>query len=949
MLKKRLVILAAVLVLGTSLFPQSRETGAIRGVVTDEQNAPLPGVSVTLSGTKLMGIRTFVTDANGEYRFPALPPGEYQLKAALPGFGTVVNEKIRLTTTVTLSLDIQMKAAAISEQVTVIAQSPTVDVKSTETASVTLNSEILRNIPYSQVTSDIVRMAPGVSNDDVAYGAQSGTGIAYSMDGVNVADPEGGTAWVFLDHNIIEEAKVMGVGLPAEYGNFTGVIFNLITKSGGNQFSGHFEVDFQGAKKPDGGAAWPGWLWGTTNNGKYLQDFPDLTSPGLQLFDGNVHLGGPIKKDKLWFYAGLQWRQRWSYETGYPETLGYKEPHSFLKLSSQLSGKTNMGVSLQVDTYLRTNRDGDAQHAAEATVNQTSPEVVGNFSLTHIFSPTTFFDIKAAGFWGYYYLEPKMGRDVSAHFFANDAPGMPGSANKYHGNDNYYYLADRARIQANASLTHYAEDFIQGSHDFKFGVEVEHSWNRSRYGYTGVNHSYYYDLWGVGPYGYTYDGNYLRYEYVGYDFNAQYTRAEAFAQDSWQVMKRLNINVGLRFSQNWGTVKNVSGVPFKTSRIAPRIGFTFDLLGDKTTILKAHYGQFTEAMLAAYHMRLSPEWSDYIKYYWDAGAETPDWQEFGRIVQNWKLDPNIKHPYMNQFTVSLERELFKDTSLSVAYIWRDWKNIIGVVDNLATYQATNFPVDVLDTTTNTVVTRDYPVWDLTSGDAHEFYITNVKEGTTPYVLDKPYRRYRGLEILFNKRFSNRWQLLASYVYSKTKGTIDNDWANDIGWNKRDSLILGDPNFWINADGKATFDPTHMIKIQGTYVLPFEINFNLYFRAVTGNAWTQRFRSSSSDFSQGRVTFFAEERGKYHYPMEKTLDMRLEKTFQLAGKYRLGVFFDVINVFNDHTIQDWGTRIGYDWNPSENDPEWPYAYSTQGHDLYSIPTPRQARLGIRLTF
>ncbi len=66
------------------------------------------------------------------------------------------------------------------------------------------------------------------------------------MDGVNVADPEAGSAWVFSDYNIIEEAKVMGIGLPAEYGNFTGVIFNLVTKSGGNTFSGHFEFDFQG-------------------------------------------------------------------------------------------------------------------------------------------------------------------------------------------------------------------------------------------------------------------------------------------------------------------------------------------------------------------------------------------------------------------------------------------------------------------------------------------------------------------------------------------------------------------------------------------------------------------------------------------------------------------------------------------------------------------------------
>jgi len=141
-----------------------------------------------------------------------------------------------------------MKQSTLEEEVTVVAKAPTVDVKSTETASVSLTNEILRNMPYSQFTADIVNMAPGVTSN-VAFGASQNTGIAYTMDGVNVADPEAGSAWVFSDHNIVEEAKIMGVGLPAEYGNFTGVIFNLVTKSGGNNFSGHLEFDFQGKKQ----------------------------------------------------------------------------------------------------------------------------------------------------------------------------------------------------------------------------------------------------------------------------------------------------------------------------------------------------------------------------------------------------------------------------------------------------------------------------------------------------------------------------------------------------------------------------------------------------------------------------------------------------------------------------------------------------------------------------
>jgi hypothetical protein len=187
--------------------------------------------------------------------------------------------------------------------------------------------------------------------------------------------------------------------------------------------------------------------------------------------------------------------------------------------------------------------------------------------------------------------------------------------------------------------------------------------------------------------------------------------------------------------------------------------------------------------------------------------------------------------------------------------------------------------------------------------------------------------------------------MLSYLYSKTTGTIDNGWGDDIGWNGRNSQQMGDPNYWINARGNATFDPTHMLKIGGTYVLPFDINFSVAFRAITGSAWAQRFRTKS--LNQGRVTFFTEPRGANHYDMQKVLDLRLEKVFTLAQKYRLGLMIDVFNVFNADTIQDWGTRVGYDWINDTSDSA--YYQSTQGHDLYSIIKPRQVRLGIRLIF
>jgi hypothetical protein len=932
---KSVLTISFILLLVSLSFSQSRDTGAILGKVTDDQKTPLPGVNVTLTGRNLMGGRSAVTDDKGDFRFPALPPGEYSLKAVLLGFKTVIQENIRLTTTMSLTINMVMAQTAVAEQVTVVAKSPVVDIKSTETASVTLTNEVLRNIPYSQFTADIVNMAPGVNND-IAYGAGSGRGISWQMDGVGVGDPDGGTAWVFLDHNIIEEAKVMGVGLPAEYGNFTGVIFNVITKSGSNQFSGHFEFDFQGRKtRGSDKGDWPGSLWGTENNQAYAADFPAITSPMEKLMDANVHLGGPITKDKLWFYAGVQWYNSQDWVTGFPYARNYKQPRGFLKLTSQLTNKTNINFSVEYDNYNGTYRGASATVSPEATVNQIDPEMVANFSLTHIFNQSTFFDLKISGFSGYYDLEPRTGRNTNGHYYENANPARPDRRplTRY-DSSGYWAEHPRARIQLNASLTHYAEDFIKGDHDFKFGVELERSVSRNKYGYTGANHMYYSDYWGGG-----YTGNYLAYQYEGYNINTRLVRLEAFAQDNWHISDRLNISLGLRLSQNWGTVKDVSGVLYNTTRLAPRIGFTFDIFGDKTTVLKAHFGQFTDGMYAGIFDRMNPQWSDKIFYAWDLGTQS--WQEYKRNVHGtWSVDGGVKHPYMDQVMAGLERELFKDASISITYIYRSYHNFVVPYNKLATYNPTTVHVPA-------PYNQDFTLYSLTSGTAADWHITNLENLTNLFAdtlgfTFNPYRKYSGLEILFTKRFSSNWQLMLSYVYSKTWGTVNNSGSayTDIGWG--DFRYGPDPNIWINADGRMSADPTHQIKAQGTYVLPFGIQLNAYFRALSGDTWTARYRSRVYG-TGGRVTFFIEPRGSQRYPMEKTLDLRLEKTFTFGAKYRLGVLFDVFNVFNDVVINSWGTRIGYDWYAASTYP------STQGHELYGLGLPRRARVGIRLIF
>jgi len=904
-IKSIVVLLAFLLILSPLVFSQSKETGAIVGTIVDDEGTPLPGVTVALTSPAIMGEKSAVTGVEGEYRFPALRPGLYAVRAVLPGFTTVMREDIRLTTTVRLTVDITLRASAIEEEVTVIAESPTVDVKTSETSSVTLSDEMLRAMPTSQFVTGIVNLAPGVTSE-VAYGASSDTGISYQIDGVDVSDPEAGSAWVFLDYNVVEEAKIMGVGMNAEYGAFTGVIFNTITKSGGNELSGHAEIIFQDTKKNN--------FWTTDNNQNYIDENPSLTSPLRGLWDSSVHFGGPIVKDKHWFFIGAQYYRSKARPTGLeePHFRDYKQPRLFLKLTSQLSSKINMTGWFEIDRYNGINRGTGVTHPVPETgVKQTSPEWVANLDLTGVLNPTTFINLKASYFWGYYYLEPQ-GEGYATHVVAD---------NRWYDNSEWYYKADRTRFQANASISNYAEDFIAGDHDFKFGTEFERGWARSRYGLTGY-------IEGIGNAAYVSDyfGYLYAYQYEGYDLNTSYIRNEWFLQDAWSISDNLTLNLGLRWSFMRGYVKGKSGAQYSTNRPAPRVGLAWDIFGDHTTVLKAHWGRFTEAMYTAIHDRLNPaeNFNDWVGYYWDG-----EWVEWAR----WPYEPttfadSYSHPYMDQWTVGIERELFKDTSLSISYIDRTWKSILNTYDILAQYET--------ETVYDPYNGNPYTVYNQTNVGERQAVIANIQKGD-PWITEDVYRKYHGIEVLFNKRFSHRWQLLASYVWSQCTGTIDTGMADDIGYGGG----TDNPNFWINRDGSVTTDPTHMVKLQGSYVLPLDIHFNAYFFYRTGNTYTRRARFR---LDQGRETIYTETAGSRRYPSRTNLDLRIEKTITIAEKYRIGFMIDIFNVFNADTITSWGDRTDYDWY--EDLSEYP---ASDGHQLYGLVNPRAMRLGVRFFF
>jgi hypothetical protein len=891
-----LLIALTLFLLSPLLVSQSKENGAFEGKITIENDQPLPGVTVTAINTSGAGAkRVAVTDENGRFRFPALMPGVYDLEAQLEGFQSARREGIRLLVGSTLTVDFRMTLGKIEEKVTVAGVLPMVDVKDSQTAVASLSNEILQNIPNSQFVSNVVNLAPGV-NQSSAFGAAD-NGLQYQIDGVDVSDPELHTAYVFMDYGTVEEAKVMGIGAPAEYDGFTGAVFNTITKSGGNQFEGMVDSFIQ----PDS--------WNDKNS-----DDPALSSPKSAYKNIHFSVGGPITKDKLWFFAALQYYRSDRTPSGweeYGETIAYDQPRTFLKLTWQPNEKNSLQGFIEADLYNGKNRNAGKYYPPEATLTQRSPETAFNLNYLHVFSNQTFMETKFGGFLSYYKLIPASGYDISGT--VDWGTGM------HSDNSVWFYHAYRERYSFTSSVSHHADKFITGSHDFKFGIDAEMNPTRTEYGFSnGIYHAAYYGE------------PYMAYGYEGYNTSATNIRVSGYLQDSWAVTDKLKINPGVRLNYYRGKLKGIGTVFTPKMSLAPRFGVTYDIFDDHSTIIKAHYGRMFENIITSYYIKLAPV-SDFISYSWDpdAASYVENWRDVWD-PEKYQIDPDISMPYVDQYTIGLERELAKDLSIGVTYIYRNFQNFIDRVNINGTFEKVGD--SYTDPDSGTVY--NIPYYVQTNPGQNRYILTNPVEGKYPIIGFTPFRKYNCIEVALNKRFSNGWQLLLSYVYSKTTGTYDTNYSGDYSAGVAYSSIFVHPNFQTNLEGKPTHDIPHQIKVQGTVVLPWDINLSGFYSFLSGNTYSDYVYVSLPDPEGGAAYIMPEPMGSKRYPDQHNLDLQLEKIFTIKGRLRISAMVSAFNIFNADTVNAVNSTV----NIAD-----PYG------SVSSLVNPRVFRAGLRLYF
>jgi hypothetical protein len=887
------------------------QLGSVVGTVKDEQGGALPGVTVTLAGPA--GTRTTTTDAKGEYRFPAVSPSSYEVRAEIAGFrpGRVASVVVSVAGTATA--DMTLKIGGVTEQIDVVGESPLVDTTSTATDN-TLSQDLLYNMPIDRRSFNIYNFAPGISND-AAFGAGASTANALLLDGVDTRDPAGGTDWTFFNYNIIDQVQVQGLGAPAEYGSYTGAVVNTVTKSGSNRYAALFDLNYTKGS------------WASNNVPAEVSAInPALSEPAItkKYLDVTAQLSGPIKKDKAFFFFSVQRFLKNEDPTG-PRTSREELSHrANLKLNFNPGINDQLIASLQLDDYnIRGRCDLDSEFLCrdELTDNEDAPEVVWNLQWRHLFGTKTFLEAKLLGWWGYYYLDP-----------VNNLPGhLDGETGAYSVSWGKYSYSDRARNQVNASLSHYAEGF--GKHDMKFGVEIERSKGRDRFGYT--DNVFYYDYGGQPYQAYSYS----------YDIDARNQRESAYAQDSWKPTERLTINAGLRFDWIRGRSPVLDTKVYDTKSWGPRLGVAYDLTGDHKTVLKGFFGQYYEGASYYHYSFALPGIQDFVVYD-NTGSSLEEIDRTATPVA--RVDPNIKKPRVDEFTLGLERELGKDFRIQVTGIYRKYRNYSDVLFPSARWE----PREVTNQLTGQPATVYR--WANRADSESDYLVTNPAgfgyqdpSGAVFGTAD-PYRNYKGLMFVLTKRFTNRWQAEASYVYSQVRGTWDNDNSNSYGSSYR---WASPTTALVNTDGKMVNDPTHEVKVYATYQIPkIEVAVNAYYRNITGQTYTpyQQLSSSTLNFpqsSRGR-RLLLEPRGSRRLDTQSLLDLRLEKTFKIgAGDNKVGLYVDIRNVFNAHMVTEAITRYpsSATTDAEGNSVDVPFGAAS------GLVDPRQVTLGLRWSF
>ncbi len=882
-------------------------TGAINGKVTDPSDAVLPGVTVAISAPQMQGSQTAITNEEGSYRFPGIPPGTYRVQYELPGFATVVRGGIRVTLGFTATLNVTMQVSSVEETVTVTGDSPVVDVTSTKT-STNYDFRELASIPSARDMWAILAESPAITMARIdvggsAAGTQSGYRTYDARGGQNrvmidgLVTTEGdGAIGVYVDYGAFEEVTAGTAGHGADMGQ-PGVQTQMMIKSGGNEYHGSLYGDYQNSS-----------LQATNITDEQVsRGARDKDVNRMEVYyDFNADAGGYIKKDALWWYGSFR-----EFDTEVNEPRFPVRPHQTRlrhfsgKVTYSLAGNNKIIGSMMRTLKIQPTRL-DARRAnnpinltEESTQHQRHWAWVYKGEWNKVVSDSTFAEVRGGQFGYDWPLIPNTNVGSRIEDLSNSIVSGP-NLNRFQA---------RRRDQVLGSVS-YFKDGLAGSHDFKFGGEVFHE---------TFTEEFMPDSYGNLSVSYLRNGTPSEVDLLDPGrIDATLMTYSLFANDTWRVNNRLTLTPGLRFDRFINSLPEqehpagrFSATPITFAAVddlvswnlvGPRIGITYDLSGSGRTVLKFNYGQYwwnpSNDISTPANPNRSPwfrrySWSDVNRNgVWDEGEQvgSPLMTQGG--VASAVVDPDLEDTYTREFSTWFERELAANFGVRTGFVVRQIRNQRANVDANRPFSAFDTPASFAD-----------PGPDGVAGNADDgpringFNLNASRLGlpTLTTVANVPGANgdYYTLEVSANRRMAGRWSLRASFSH-----TWNYDHATIYAGNTvRQYALPYTPNDLINTDREdGAFHFTNWTaKLMSTIEAPYGIRLTPMLRHQSGD---QLGRIVQVGFNYGTQPVLSEPLNANRLDHTTLWDLRAEKVFRFAGRSVSG-FVDLYNITNSN--------------------------------------------------
>ncbi len=944
----RRLILFSLLLAWPSAALSQQIYGRLEGAASDTQGLVLPGVTVTLTSDELVAPRIATTDVDGSYRFAQLVGGSYNVMFELGGFQTVVFEDVTVVGGSTFQINANMDIATVAETVTVTGESPVVDVKTTG-VSATFDTTQLEDVPSATDMWAVLQQSPGVRMRGYDVGGshksqQSGYetfGVRGQNriinDGVNTTEGTGG-AGGYYDFYAIGEFQVSAQGADVET-NTPGATVNAVWKSGGNQFSG----TEHGAYEPRD--------WIANNISSDLESRGGTPAPVIDFYEYHLDLGGPIVRDKAWFYAAYNRFFIDRIISGVDESdatdVGDFDMFT-VKANWQITDRDQFITFHHWSLKQKPFRGLSSSRPPETILAQDSWSWLHKAEWQRVWSDRLYSNIQVNHFGFGWPMTPAV--DPSTN-----PPRVDSGTGQWAGAGWRPFTFNRWKPHSTGQFNYYLPTGDQ-SHDFKFGWdfqidERQFGWNSN----SGAVR--YLDDSNQDP-PRPFNVNEIHFQSFPNFNQDRNTHMDFYAQDVWTINDRLTINAGVRFgSQRIGYLgsnntpggtcpavvgcireiaaidANVAGalpllfgpgdeIPAASNliswwNVAPRVGFTFDVTGEGRSVLKGYWGRYFHNMNSGWPSA-NPGGNKSVTYEFldqnmnglfdgvgELGARLGGstgaglGQDFSVPPTGIAIDQATEQPYVDEVSASWEHQIGNDLGARISLVHKRqygaWGNLnvarIGTLTNQA-------QVACPDACPNGLAGTLLTVNGLPDGVPNsDLLATNVPAGEADY-------NWTTLSMGLNRRFRNNffWNAYFDYQWrseGRTPGQSTSPLTTDpvgVGWTYPYGFI---PNIQETDNWQ--------FKGAARYVMPYDIGVAGTLRYVSGFPWAPFVSVPVPNV--GNQTIFLANMDTNRSDTVSILDFRVDKSFALGDFGQIEFMVDFFNALNNASETNFRMVVG----------------------------------------